>query len=109
MKINKTVIVLAKSLTSTILTTHQPRMHRTLARNPVHQHGNNLGGRANKIKARPPTIHSDQPRVPVFINENYCVPQWGIVVRAKRTETLVDNCQTLNVNYFTVNYVPFVA
>ena len=28
---------------------------------------------------------------------------------AGRRETLVDNCQTLNVNCFAVNHVPFVA
>ena len=64
-------------------------------------------GRANEVGAKPPTIHSDQPRVTVLINDNYCVPQLGCVEMAKRTETFVDNCQTLNC--FAINHVHFVA
>ena len=79
--------------------------------NRVHQHGSNsvIGVRANEVRARPPTAHSDRPRVRVLINDNYGVPKWGYVEMAKRTETFVDHCQTLNVNCFDVNDVPFVA
>ena len=109
-KTSITLVDLRKSLTGTILTTHQPRTHWTLAGNPVHHHGNNPATRirVNEVRARPPTIHSDCKRVTVLKNDNYCVPQWGFVDMA-RTERLVDNRQTLNVNYFAVNHVPFVA
>ena len=43
--------------------------------------------RANEVVARPPTIHSDQPRVTALIIDNYCVPQWCLVEIAKRTDT----------------------
>ena len=55
-----------------------------------------------RVKARPPTTHSDQPRVKVLINDNYCVTQRGFVERPGRKETFVNNCQTLNA---TVNHV----
>ena len=29
--------------------------------------------------------------------------------RARKTETLVNNCKTLDINCFAVNHVPFVA
>ena len=36
------------------------------------------------------------------------VAQRDFVELARRRETFVDNCQTLNVTYSAVNYVPFV-
>ena len=86
-------------------------MFRTLARSLVHQHGNNSATRvrANVVGERPPTIHRDWLRVTVLINHNYCVPQWDFVEMTEGTGTLADNCQTLNLNCFAVNHVPFVA
>ena len=76
-----------------------------------HQPGNHsaLMVSTDKVKARPPTTHSDQPRCRVLINVNYCVAHRGFVKMAIRTETFVDNCQALNINCFPVNHVPFVA
>ena len=62
---------------------------------------------ANEAGARPPTIHKDPPRVTVLINDYYCVTQWVCVEMARRVETFVDNCQTLNVNVFAVNHDTF--
>ena len=74
-----------------------------------HQHGSNSATavRSTKVKARP-AIDSDRPRVTVLINDNYCVPQWGCVQIARRKKT-VDIYQTLNINCFAVNHVPFSA
>ena len=54
-KTRNTPGTLRKSLTGTMLTTYQPRMHRTPARNPVHQHRHNSATRvrANEVGARP--------------------------------------------------------
>ena len=87
---------------------HQQRMQWTLVGNLDHKHGSNSVTGVRAINVEPPTIHSDQPRDTVLINDNYCVPQWACVKSAKRTETFVDNCQTLNVNSFAVNHVTFV-
>ena len=61
------------------------------------------------VNSRSPTTHSNRPRVTVLINDNYCVPQWGLMTMGKKTETFVGNFQTLNVNCFVADHVPFVV
>ena len=111
MKTSNTLVALIESLTGTT-TIIQPRLHWMLAGVLVHQDGNNLVARVrvNKFGTRPLAIHSDQSRVRVLINDNYCVSQpCGCVEIVESPETFVDSCQTLNVNCFAVNHVPFVA
>ena len=49
------------------------------------------------VEARPPITHSDRPRVTLLINDNYCVPQWGFVDWAGKTNIL-PSCQTLKMD-----------
>ena len=51
----------------------------------------------------PKTIHINQPRVKVLINDNKYVAKRGFVDMARRGETLVDNSQTLNVMFCCVS------
>ena len=61
------------------------------------------------VEVRPPTTHSDQPRVTAPINVNYCVPQCGMMTMAQMIEILVDNFQTLSVNCFVADDVSSVT
>ena len=73
--------------------------------------------RARKVKTRPPTIHSDRPRVRVLRNDNYCVTQQDFVDMAGSKETVVkktgkkvayvDNYQTSNINSLVADHAPF--
>ena len=83
-----------------------PSRHRNLDHQPGKP--SSLMVNAEGMMARPTTSLHVRPRVKVLLNDSYCVTQRGFVEGFIRTDTLVNNCQSLDLNCIAVNDVPFI-
>ena len=74
---------------------------------PTGQHGR-VSAMVTTIKVRVSPTTPDRLRVSHHINDNYCIAPVYVTLLTGSQETLED-CQTLNVNSFVADHVPFVV